>query len=76
MDIRNTALLLAAGRGKRMNMEGYKQYLEIQGAPLFTYSLKVLTLSPVITDIVITVNEGDEEHMRDLVEKYGLAEKV
>ena len=76
MDIRNTALLLAAGRGKRMNMEGYKQYLEIQGAPLFTYSLRTLTESPVITDIVITVNEGDEDHMRDLVEKYGLAEKV
>jgi 2-C-methyl-D-erythritol 4-phosphate cytidylyltransferase len=76
MEIRNTAVLLAAGRGKRMNMEGYKQYLEIQGAPLFTYSLKALTESPVITDIVITVNEGDEDHMRAMVEQYGLSEKV
>lgn len=76
MEIRNTAVLLAAGRGKRMNMEGYKQYLEIQGAPLFTYSLRTLTESPVITDIVITVNEGDEDHMRDLVRQHGLSEKV
>ena len=76
MEIRNTAVLLAAGRGKRMNIEGYKQYLEIQGAPLFTYSLRTLTESPVINDIVITVNEGDEDHMRDLVEKHGLSEKV
>ncbi len=76
MEIRNTAVLLAAGRGKRMNMEGYKQYLEIQGAPLFTYSLRTLTESPVITDIVITVNEGDEDYMRDLVRQHGLSEKV
>ncbi len=76
MEIRNTAVLLAAGRGKRMNMEGYKQYLEIQGAPLFTYSLRTLTKSSVITDIVITVNQGDEDHMLDLVRQYGLSEKV
>ena len=76
MSVKNTAVLLAAGQGKRMQMEEYKQYLEIQGAPLFTYSLRTLTESPVIDDIVITVNAGEEEYMRSLLRKFSLEDKV
>ena len=76
MKAKNTAVLPAAGQGKRMQMEEYKQYLEIQGAPLFTYSLRTLTESPVIDDIVITVNAGEEEYMLGLVRRFGLESKV
>ena len=36
----NTAIVLAAGQGKRMNSSVQKQFLEIGGKPLIYYSLK------------------------------------
>ncbi len=53
---RSTAVLLAAGRGTRMKASVSKQYLELQGMPVFLHSLRALTRSSVITDIVVTVS--------------------
>ena len=36
----NTAIVLAAGQGKRMRSKIQKQFLEIGGKPLLYYSLR------------------------------------
>ena len=51
--VKNTAIVLAAGQGKRMHSKIQKQFLEIQGYPVLYYSLRCFQESPLIRDIVL-----------------------
>lgn len=56
-----TAVVLAAGQGKRMGTKIAKQYLEIGGRPLLYYTLRVFEDSPLIDAIIVVV--GDREQI-------------
>jgi len=71
-----TALLLAAGQGLRMGGDTRKQYLELEGRPLFTYALEAMDRSEIITDILITVPAGDESFCEEMVRISGFGTKV
>lgn len=64
MSIHSTAILLAGGRGKRMESDIPKQYLDLCGRPLLYYSLRTLLVSSVITDLVIVCADGDRERIQ------------
>lgn len=67
-----TAVVLAAGQGKRMGTTTQKQYLLMAGKPVLYYSLKTFQDSTVIDDIYLVTGSGDEEYCREqIVEKYG-----
>ncbi len=67
-----TAIVLAAGQGKRMGTTIQKQYLEIKGKPVLYYSLKVLEDSAIIDDVILVVGENQEEYCeKEIVSKYG-----
>lgn len=67
---RTTAIVLAAGQGKRMNSKVHKQYLLIQGKPVIYYTLNCLEKS-FIDNIVLVVGAGEETYCkREIVEKY------
>ncbi len=67
-----TAIVLAAGAGRRMNAKVQKQYLEVQGKPMLYYALKAFEESEV-TDIVLVAGAGQEAYCRgEVIEKYGL----
>lgn len=67
-----TAIVLAAGRGKRMGVSKSKMYLEIRGRPVLYYSLNVLEESGVIDDVILVVGKGQIPYCRqEIVEKYG-----
>ena len=66
----NTAIVLAAGQGKRMNTKVHKQYLLIEDRPVLYYSLRAMEDS-FIDDIVLVVGKGEEEYCRrEILEKY------
>ena len=68
-----TALVLAAGSGKRMNSQVHKQYLIIQDRPVLYYSLKAFEDSAV-DEIVLVVGKGEEKFCRkEIVDKYGIS---
>lgn len=68
---RCTAVVLAAGKGKRMNSTTAKQYLELCGKPVLYYSLKAFQDS-FVDDIVVVASPDDMDRLRqDIVEKYG-----
>lgn len=68
---RCTAIVLAAGQGKRMGTKVQKQYLEISGKPVLYYSLNTFQNSKIIDEIVLVVSEGQEEYCRkEFIEKY------
>ena len=68
-----SAIVLAAGSGKRMNSKVHKQYLIIQDRPVLYYSLKAFEDSAV-DEIVLVVGKGEEEFCRkEIVDKYGIS---
>ena len=73
---RCTAIVLAAGSGHRMGTDTRKQYLEVNGRPLFTYCLETFEQCDFITDILLTVPEGDQEYCAETVKSLGLSGKV
>lgn len=67
-----TAIVLAAGRGKRMGVSKSKMYLEIRDRPVLYYSLNALEESGVIDDVILVVGKGQIPYCRqEIVEKYG-----
>lgn len=67
-----TAIVLAAGSGKRMNTIVHKQYLLLDGKPILYYSLKAFEDSRV-SEIVLVTGDGEEEYcQKEIIQKYGL----
>lgn len=66
-----TAIVLAAGQGKRMGTTIQKQYLEILGKPVLYYSLNAFQKSDVIDEIILVVGEQQEDYcQKEIVEKF------
>lgn len=65
-----TAIVLAAGTGKRMNSAVAKQYMMLAGKPVLYYSLKAFEESEV-TDIVLVTGADEISYCRqEIVDKY------
>ena len=50
---RIAAILPAAGLGTRMGAETPKQFLELDGEPIFIHTLRRIASSPLVTDIIV-----------------------
>lgn len=67
-----TAIVLAAGKGSRMNSSVSKQYMELGGFPLIYYSLLAFERSQA-DDVVLVTGQNEIGYCRShIVEKYGL----
>ncbi|QFJ54690.1 2-C-methyl-D-erythritol 4-phosphate cytidylyltransferase [Pseudobutyrivibrio xylanivorans] len=65
-----TAIVLAAGSGKRMQQEVPKQYMRLGDAPLMVHCLRTFQESKC-TQIVLVVAPGDVEKCRkEIIERY------
>lgn len=76
MGDRCTAILLAAGSGKRMGAKVRKQYLELGGEPLFLHSVRAMDRSDVITEIILMVPAGDEPFCGKAIASRDLGRKL
>ena len=56
-ECRNTAIVLAAGQGKRMHSKIQKQFMELDGMPVLCYSLRCFQESPLIRDVILVTGE-------------------
>ncbi len=66
-----SAIVLAAGSGKRMNSHTAKQYLKIKDKEVLYYSLKVFDECDKIDNIILVTKEDDIEYCKkEIVEKY------
>lgn len=67
-----TAIILAAGQGKRMKTKVQKQFLMLQGKPLLYYSLLCFQKSDEIQEIVVVTGKESIGYCRsEIIEKYG-----
>ena len=74
--MKNVAIVLAAGQGKRMNSKVQKQFLLIKEKPILYYTLCAFENSELITDVILVTGKDEIEYcQKEIVEKYGF-EKV
>lgn len=67
-----TAIVLAAGQGKRMGADVPKQYLLLEGKPILFYSLNTFQKTDIIDEIILVTGAGEEEYCRErFVKAYG-----
>ena len=67
-----TAIVLAAGQGKRMGTKVQKQYLELDGKPILYYSLATFERSELIDEVVLVVGKNQSEYCeKEIVLKFG-----
>lgn len=69
-----TAIVLAAGQGKRMQSNVQKQFLQIDGYPVLYYSMKCFQDSPLIDEIIlVTGRESLSYCEEEIVKRYGFS---
>lgn len=69
-------ILLAAGEGKRMDLDIPKQFFRIKGKPLFIYSLERLSVVDEINTIYLTCNENFMEEYVKYIEQYDFKKNI
>ena len=67
-----TAIVLAAGQGRRMKSKVKKQFLSIAGKPIVYYALHCFEKAPFIQNIILVTSEDCVEYcQREIIDKYG-----
>ena len=69
----NIAIIVAAGKGKRMNSGENKTFLEINGMPMIYHTVKKFQDCSEIDSILIVTTREDINKMNDLMKKYGFS---
>lgn len=68
--MKNIAIILAAGKGKRMKTLKPKQFLSIGGEPMINKSLQVFEKSDIIDEIIIVIDDKHKDECKKLVKNY------
>lgn len=70
---KTAAIILAAGKGTRMQSRTLKQYLALENKPVLFYSLETFSKLDIIDEIILVVSEGEIEYCRErVVDCYGI----
>lgn len=68
------AIVLAAGKGKRMQSDVAKQYMMLSDKPILYYSLKAFEDNSAIDGIILVVGKDDIQYcITDIIKKYGFS---
>lgn len=65
------AVIVAAGRGRRMNSPVQKQYMEILGRPMLYYTIAAFEKSPVEQIVLVTGKEDTDFAEKEIVQRFG-----
>lgn len=72
-----TAIIVAAGQGRRMEGDRRKQYLSLAGLPILTRTLMVFHRCDAVDEIVLVVPEDDIDFCRETILKpEGLSRNI
>lgn len=70
--MKNIAIVLAAGSGKRMQSDVKKQYMELLGKPVLYYCMNVFENSDLIDEIILVTSNEDISYCKEeIIAKYG-----
>ncbi|MBB6447505.1 2-C-methyl-D-erythritol 4-phosphate cytidylyltransferase [Bacillus benzoevorans] len=69
-------ILPAAGQGKRMGAGKNKLLLELDGVPIFIYTLRVFDCDDSCSRIILAVNEDEKREIERLLAQFGIKKEV
>ena len=68
-----SAIVLAGGRGKRMNYHKSKQFIEIKGKPVLVYTLEKFIYNKSIDEVILVLPEDEVDYFKkEVLQKYSL----
>ncbi len=68
-----SAVILAGGKGKRMNSTISKQFIELKGKPIIYYTIKKFNDNKQIDNIVVVLSAGEIEYFKEnVLKKYDI----
>ncbi len=65
----NTAIIVGAGKGKRMNEKINKIFLSLVGKPIVCSTIEKFENLDLIDNIILVVNKDDENEIKRIIEK-------
>lgn len=70
---KNYAIIVAAGKGRRMGSNLNKQFIKIKDKPMLYYSLKTFSNNKFIDGIILVCGENEIEYCRkEIIDKYNI----
>lgn len=69
---RNTAILVAAGKGTRMGPNVDKLFLELAGKPVVVHTWQRFAQAKCIDEIIVVIRDGMQSAFAELAEKFSL----
>lgn len=77
MKKRCTAILLAAGTGRRMGSDVAKQYMLLNDKPVIWYGLQAFENSAIIDDVILVTGKDEIGYVQEeIVDRYGFFKVV
>lgn len=71
---KNAAVVLCAGRGRRMQSSVPKQFMDLCGSPVICHSLRAFEDFDEIDEIILVAGRGEEDYCRrEIIEKYNFS---
>lgn len=70
--MKNSVIIVAAGSGKRMKSAIAKQYIELKGRTILSYTVETFNNSDYIDDIILVTSKDSMDYVKnEIVDKYG-----
>ncbi|WP_251860690.1 2-C-methyl-D-erythritol 4-phosphate cytidylyltransferase [Clostridium sp. Marseille-Q2269] len=69
---KNSVIIVAAGKGKRMNSNISKQFLQIKNKPILYYTLNKFSTNKSIDEIILVTLQDKIEVCRKIIDKYNI----
>ncbi len=66
----NTAIIVAAGSGKRFGSDAPKQFLHLQGKPLIIHTLERFEQCKLVDEIILVLSSDEIERFQQLLVSY------
>lgn len=71
MNNRVSALIVAAGKGSRMNSDIPKQYLKLKDKEILAYTIEKFENNPLIDNVVLVVSKNQTDYCKEnIINKY------
>ncbi len=61
MSLNTSAIIVAAGSGKRMGLDRNKLFLEVAGLPIIQHTWRRIDQAPEITEVILVIRDDNEE---------------
>jgi 2-C-methyl-D-erythritol 4-phosphate cytidylyltransferase len=69
-------IIPAAGQGKRMGAGKNKLLLELDGIPVFIYTLMVFEDDELCSGVILAINEQEKQEIKNLLNHYGIKKVI